>query len=42
MRGEVILLSRNIQIRGQETNRNNWGCTILTTKYSGEDIELEG
>ena len=30
MRGEVILLSRNIQIEGDTTD--NWGCTIVTTE----------
>jgi len=29
MRGEVVLLSRNIQIEGSD--EDGWGCTILTT-----------
>ena len=29
MRGEVILLTRNIQIEGEDLD--DWGCTIVTT-----------
>jgi len=29
MRGEVILLTRNIVIRGDD--QDTWGCSILTT-----------
>jgi hypothetical protein len=30
MRGEVILLSRNIRVIGEDTD--GWGCQVLTTE----------
>lgn len=30
MRGEVILLTRNIQIKGED--KDGWGCSVLTAE----------
>ena len=39
MRGEVILLSRSIQIEGDGTD--DWGCTIVTTEMLADPATNE-
>jgi hypothetical protein len=35
MRAEVLLLTRNVQIYGQDTN--SWGCQVVTTDFTEVD-----
>ena len=39
MRGEVLLLSRNIKIQGDTTVvKNSWGCSILTSDFPDGEV----
>jgi len=37
MRGEVMLLSRNIKIKGNDTDA--WGCQIVTSDFVEGNLE---
>jgi hypothetical protein len=38
MRGEVVLLTRNIKVVGNDTDR--WGCQIVTSDFTEENKEV--
>jgi hypothetical protein len=38
MRGEVMMLTRNIKIRGNDTDA--WGCQILTSDFEEDNKEM--